>query len=407
MLMYLNLVWRNIWRNRRRSAISLASVLFAVLIALVMRSMQLGFYAKSIDNVVSFYTGYIEVHENGYNAEQSVNLSFEETAPLMMAVRSRPGVTLAAPRLETFGLLSGENLTSGGLTVGINPATEDSLTGLSARVTKGRYLVAGDVGILLAEGLADYLETGVGDTVVVLGQGYHGLMAVGKYPVIGLVHFPTNELNSGLAFITLGQARELTGAYGRLTSIAIMLKNQGDLTSVAAGLRASLGPDFEVLTWEEVMPELVQFIQWDNASGLIMLAIIYVVIGFGILGTVLMMTMERMHEFGMLISVGMKRSWLQGVVFLESVILSFAGAVAGALIAIPIIAHFHAHPLYMSGTAAEATVEFGFEPIMPFLLAPGLFLNQGLVVLAIAVAASLYPILRIATLDPVSAMRRP
>lgn len=406
MMMYLNLVWRNIWRNRRRSAISMCSVMFAILIALVTRSMQLGFYAESIDNIVSFYTGYIEIHAKGYNDEQSIDRSFAASDSLLGAVTRVPGVTRTAPRLETFALVSGDRQTNGALVIGIEPVVEDSLTGLADRVTDGSYLTPDDSGILLGNGLADYLEAAVGDTVVVLGQGYHGLTAVGKYPIVGLVTFPTRELDSSMAFIALARARDLTGAYGRLTSLAVMLADQRALSPTAVRLRHVLGARYEVLTWEEILPDLVQLIEWDNAGGLIMLAIVYVVIGFGILGTVLMMAMERTREFGMLISIGMKRSRLVGVVTLESALLSFVGAVAGALIAIPVIAYFHVHPLHMSGVAAEATVRFGFEPIMPFLLAPGIFVNQGLVVLGLALVASLYPALRIATLDAVTALRR-
>ncbi len=406
MMMYLNLVWRNIWRNKRRSFISVASVMFAVLIALVTRSMQLGFYAKAIDNVVSFYTGYVEVHAKGYNDEQSVNLSFAASDSLSATVKAAPGVTVVAPRLESFALVSGARLTNGALVVGIDPSIEDSLTGLSKRVSKGKYLASDDTGILLAEGLAGYLETGVGDTVVVLGQGYHGMTAVGKYTVAGLVTFPTRELNAGMAFITLPQAQEMTGAYGRLTSLAVMLSDQHDLTRAATELRGALGPPFEVLTWKQIMPDLVQFIQTDNAGGLIMLAIVYVVIGFGVLGTVLMMTMERTREFGMLIAIGMKRFRLQVIVTLESALLSLFGAGAGALLSVPVLAHFHAHPLHMSGAAAQATVEFGFEPIMPFLFTPDLFVKQGIVVLIIALVASFYPAVRIASMDAATALRR-
>ncbi len=406
MMMYLNLVWRNIWRNRRRSAISVCSVMFAILIALVTRSMQLGFYARAIDNVVSFYTGYIEVHEKGYNAEQSVNLSFATSDSLSVAVSHAPGVTAAAPRLESFALVSGDRLTNGALVAGIDPSAENELTGLSKRVSAGRYLAADDSGILLAEGLAGYLEAGVGDTVVVLGQGYHGITAVGKYPVVGIVSFPTRDMNAGMAFLTLPQAQEMTGAYGRLTSYALMLADQHELDQAAGELRGTLGPGFEVLTWREIMPELVQFIQTDNAGGLIMLAIVYVVIGFGVLGTVLMMTMERTREFGMLIAVGMKRSRLQIIVTLESSLLSLIGALAGAVLAVPVLAHFHAHPLHLSGATAEATARFGFEPIMPFLFTPNLFVTQGLVVLAIALVASLYPAVRIASMDAATALRR-
>jgi len=402
--MLASLVWRNIWRNRRRSMISIASVVFAVMLALSMRSMQLGFYAQAVSNVVSFQTGYLQVHAAGFDADRSVDRSFAAGDSLVATIAGTDGVTKIAPRLEVFALVAGDRLTDGAMIIGIDPAAEDRLTGLARRVTEGEYLTADDKGILLPAGLADHLDASVGDTVVVLGQGYHGLTAAGIFEVRGIVKFPTPDLNAGLGFTTLTSARDLTGAYGRLTTLALMISDQHRLDEIAQSLRTELGDAFEVLTWKQMMPELVQFIQTDNASGMIMLMIVYIVIGFGILGTTLMMTMERTHEFGVLIALGMKRSWLRWMLIMESVVLSFIGAVVGALAAVPIIAHFHAHPLQMSGAAAEATVAFGFEPIMPFLLEPGIFINQSLVILVIALVASLYPVIRIAHLDPVTAM---
>lgn len=405
MSLYVNLAWRNIWRNKKRSIIAMSSVLFAVLIAMVMRSMQLGFYARAIDNVVSFYTGYIQLHAPGYDDEQSIDKSFAATDTLRDYVNGLDHVVFSAPRLETFGLIAGGKNTDGALIIGCDPEMEDRLTNLKSKVVEGRYLAPDDRGILLAEGLARHLGLAVGDEVIVLGQGYHGMSATGKYPILGLVKFPAPDLNSSLAYLPLRETRELTGAYGRLTSLAVMLDSQNALDGVTRTLRAGLGDTMEVLTWEEIMPEMVQFIQMDNASGIIMLVIIYIVIGFGILGTILMMTMERIREFGMLMAVGMKRKTLQVVVVIESVFLTVVGALAGTLISIPIVWYFHLNPILLSGDIAELTRQYGFEPIMPFSVDPWIFVAQGTTVLAIALIASLYPLIKLVRIDPVTAIR--
>ena len=75
--MYLILAWRNIWRNKRRSLITIGSITFAVLLACVMRSMQLGSYERMIENAARFYTGYIQIHENGYWDDKTIDNSFE------------------------------------------------------------------------------------------------------------------------------------------------------------------------------------------------------------------------------------------------------------------------------------------------------------------------------------------
>ncbi|MCH8034115.1 MAG: ABC transporter permease, partial [Bacteroidetes bacterium] len=59
---YFLLAWRNLWRNKRRTLIASASIFFAVIFALLMRSMQEGSYDYMVDASVSMYTGYIQVH---------------------------------------------------------------------------------------------------------------------------------------------------------------------------------------------------------------------------------------------------------------------------------------------------------------------------------------------------------
>jgi ABC-type lipoprotein release transport system permease subunit len=405
MKMYLSLAWRNIWRNRRRSLISIASVVLAVVVALFMRSFQLGFYSHSINNVVSYYNGYIQLHAPGYWEKKSLDRSFAHDSALAAMVEATERITATAPRLEVFALVSAGERTDGALISGISPEHESAMIGLDRRVTSGRYLDASDPGIMLAEGLADHLGVGVSDTVVILGQGYHGVTAAGKYPVIGIVTFPVPEMNRGLAYLSLPQAQYLTAADDRLTTLAIMIDDQRHLEAVTSALQSRIGQRLEVMTWQEMMPELVQLIETDNAGGIIMIFVVYMVIGFGILGTVLMMTVERTREFGMLMAVGMRRSFLALVVTMESVILSFIGVIIGAVLGLPMMLYFYHHPIRLTGELAEATISYGFEPIWPMSLDPMIFFWQSLTILIIAIIAAAYPLWRIAGLDAVAAMR--
>jgi putative ABC transport system permease protein len=404
--MYLTLAWRNVWRNKRRSLISISSVLLAVVLALLTRSFQYGFYARSIDNVVSFSTGYIQIHARGFWDSQSLEESIGDPDSVAAAVRRMPHVTAVTSRLSTFALVSTDSVTDVGMVVGIDPEREDRMTGLARKLVSGRYLRPGDGGILLARGLARHIRAGVGDTIVLLGQGYHGATAAGAYPVEGIVGFPTSELDNSVAYLTIGEAGRLTAAEGRATAVVIMIDGERGLAAVMRELAGRFGRRYEIMTWAQMMPELVQAIETDNAGGLIMVFVIYMVIGFGILGTILMMTMERSREFGMLMAVGMKRRTLAGVTVLESVMLTLVGVVSGVAVGVPIMFWFHAHPIRMTGAAAEATLRYGFEPIMPTSLDPAIVLWQAAAILALALLADLYPISLILRLDAVTAMRK-
>jgi len=174
---------------------------------------------------------------------------------------------------------------------------------------------------------------------------------------------------------------------------------------VMAELEDRFGQAYEVMSWEQMLPEVVQSIEADNASGLIMLLIIYMVIGFGILGTVLMMTMERTREFGMMVAIGMKRGRLRLVAILESLMLTFVGVLTGILLGIPVLVYLHAHPIQLKGQLREMMIGYGWDPVMPFSLDPMIFVWQALIVLVIALAAATYPVWRISRVDPVDALR--
>jgi len=376
-----------------------------VVVALFTRSMQLGFYERAIHNVVSFYTGYLQVQAPGYQEQPGIERSFAGADTLSRLLREVPGVASVVPRLELFALVSSGERTEGALVTGIDPAAEDDMTGLAGRLIEGRYLEAGDRAALLASGLARNLDMTAGDTLVILGQGYHGVTAAAKYPVAGLVKFPTPDLDRSACFLPLAAARELCLAPGRVTSLALMISDEDRLTGLRRELAGLLGKGREVLTWRQMLPELVQSIEADNAGGLIMLFVIYMVIAFGMLGTILMMTLERTREFGMLMAVGMKRRSLYFVSLIEGVLLSLLGAATGLLLGLPVILYVHAHPIPMTGELAEIMLNYGFEPVFPMSIGAGLFLNQTLAVLAIALCVSAYPLIRLARLVPVSAMR--
>jgi ABC-type lipoprotein release transport system permease subunit len=405
MFMFLDLAWRNIWRNKRRSLISIASVLLAVVVALLMRSMQKGTYANHIRNTVSFYTGYIQLHEPGYFEKQSIDKSIHVSDSLVEDIENIPHVTFAASRLESFALISGGSKTDVGMIVGVDPRIENRLTSLEDRLVEGKYLGANDNGILLAEGLARDLGLGLSDTVVLLGQGYHDIMAAGKFPVTGILKFPLPDLNNRMAYLTLKRAQQLFGAYDRITSLVIMLDGQKWLGSVMESLKDEYDGKYEVISWRDMMPEVVQAIEIDNASGIIMLIILYMVIGFGILGTILMMTMERIREFGMMMAVGMARWTLQTIIIMESIILSFVGVVTGSIVSIPVLLYFFHNPIRFRGDIAKSIEQFGWEPVMNFSMAPNIFFWQAVAVLIIALIASFYPVLKVSGLEPVKALR--
>jgi ABC-type lipoprotein release transport system permease subunit len=403
---YFLLAWRNLWRNKRRTLIASASIFFAVIFALLMRSMQEGSYDYMVDASVSMYTGYIQIHAKDYWDKRSIDKSMELSGARIDKIDSIENVTLVTPRLESFSLISYANVTKVASIVGIDPGLENEMTDLKNKLSSGKYLTKESRGAMIAEGLAEVLKVGIGDSVVLYGQGYHGVTAAAQVEVEGIVKFTLPALNKTMVYLSMDYSQWLYAAPNRVTTISIMISEANKINEVHLAVSDLFDDKYEVMMWPELLPELVQGIEVDNAGGIIMLGILYVVIGFGIFGTVMMMTAERTKEFGILISVGMKKWRLSYVSFLESLFLSFIGVLAGIIVSIPILYYLKQNPIPLTGEMADAMLKFGLDPIIPFRFAANIFIDQFLTVLVLAMISALYPLSYIRKLNPIRAMRK-
>lgn len=403
--MYLSLSWRNIWRNKKRTIIVASSVFFAVILAAFMRSAQLGSYSYMIDSSAKLFTGYLQIQGENYWEKRSLDESIIIEQATLDQLTKNPSVTHLTPRLEAFALISYENTTKVSQVIGIDPILENRFTGVEDKLLRGKYLSDDTDGLLIGSGLANMLKADIGDSIVVYGQGYHGQIAAAIVPISGIVKLPFKAMDNAMIFFPLPLAQKVFSCENRITSLPILVENVHRLEEVEEAVSGLLKEGQISMLWNEMMPDLEQSIEIDNVSGLIMLAILYIVIAFGVFGTVMMMVSERAKEFAILISVGMKRKRLLLVLALETFMVSFVGVVVGIMGSIPIILYLVHNPISLTGEMTELYDKLSIEPILSFSSEPSIFISQALVVLVIAVVTIMYPFLFIRRLNPARTIR--
>lgn len=386
------LAWRNLWRNPRRTLIACASIFFAVFLSVLISSTQVGQNQLLIDTMVGFSTGHVQVHGTGYWEKRSLDESMPVDSTVLATIAAIPGVDHVVPRLETVALIAHGTVTKVVPVFGVDPLREDGMTGFGKRVVRGAPVATWVDGALVGAGLARMLGADVGDTLVLYGQGYQGVTAAGLIRVAGVLAYPVPEMNNNAFFLTLTEAQRTFAADGRVTSIAVMLADQEKSDEAAAAIRAAAGNNREVMTWRELLPELVQAVNANNGGTVIMLLILYIVIGFGIFSTVVMMTTERRKEFRMVIALGMRRGRLAVVAVIEAVLIALTGAVAGIIGSIPIVLWLHVHPIVLGGEYEKVMLAYGMEPILPFSADPLVFWSQALIVATLGMLSALYPV---------------
>lgn len=401
----IKMAWRNIWRNKKRTILTMFSIYIAVVLALFTRSMQVGSYGNMISNAVKFSTGYIQIHKNGYWEKKSINETFVESEKINKILNNDKNITFQIPRLESFALASSGKHTKGTMVVGTIPELENELNKYSEKIIKGEYLKENDKAILVAEKLAEYLNVDVGDSLVLLGQGYHGVTAADQYLIKGILKLPIPQLNNQLVVLPLKVSQYFYASENRLTSISLMLDDAELLDETIAKIKNGLDESYEVMAWQEMNKEMVQSIEADNVGGIIMLGILYLVIGFGVFGTVMMMTMERRKEFAVMVSIGMQKIKLVQVVAWETILIGIVAIIIGIALTYPILLYLSYNPIPLTGEVAESMEVFGAEPILPFSIKLNIFVNQTVSVIIIALVAVIYPLYVILKLNIMKAIR--
>jgi len=479
---YFKLAWRNIWRNKRRTLITSASIMFAVFSALITRSFQLGTYDSMIFSFIETYSGFIQVQGKDYLDEPIMDNAIPFDEKIENTILKNENIKYVVPRLQAFGMVSFGDKTKNAIVIGINPEKEKLVNDLEKRIIKinfskenidlveknkkypveiiekfkllegnyyskaedilfdidfsedeqnsyfsmiyddfkyeGQYFSNQKNDILVGYKLAKYLNVNVGDSLVIISQGYHGVSAAGIYKISGLLKLSNPEFNSGMIYIPLKISQNLFSAYEineenqdtsflvSYLALGVNSKKYNNLLKSKESLKSTLDADiYNVVTWKDFNKELDQQIKGDNVAGQAILGLLYLIIGFGVFGTVLMMTAERKREFGVMIAVGMRKTKLKLIVTIEMIIIGFLGILSGILTSAPIIMIGYWFPIRLHGERAKMMEDYNLPPIMPMAWFDTYFINQVLVVLVIVLFAVVYPIYRIGKINVINALR--
>lgn len=398
---------RNIWRNRRRTFITAASIMFAATLTISLTSIETGMWDDMLKNVVDQSTGNLQVQSKGYYDEPTLDNIFSMEESTLAALQEHSRINKVNPRLESFILAANDERTRPVMVFGVEPAREANMTGLDERIIQGNYFSEGyDHGILLGSGVADRMNFSIGDSVVFLGQGYRGAMAVGIWPVVGIVELPIRELNNQAVFMPLSIAWDLFQAEWHYTGVMLQATSNRRLPALQSELKALLPDDqLTILSWEEMMPELLEAKAVDEASTIITMYVLYLVVTFGIFGTLLMMLNERTYEMGVLVSIGMKRRQLMLLIWLEFLMMAFIGLLAGMLLALGVVSYLHFYPMLLGEEMQEVFDQFGMVAQITAAVNPMIFLRETFTVTVIVTLLSLFPVWKIFRLNPIKAMR--
>ena len=399
------LAWRNIWRNRKRTNITLASIVFAVVIATFMRGLQLGSYDKMLYDAIRSSTGHIALMDSAFWDDKTLDNSMVLSSQLEQALDDDLGLEIWVPEILGGCLASVENNTRGVVVQGVDPEKKDKQIKFKEKLIEGNYLDDQDQAIMIGKELALFLGVSAGDSLVLLGQGHMGMTAAGVYAVKGIFDHPMAEFNKRFVFMPLLEAQHLFFMEDRVSTVNLVLKDPSKIQEATEFYQQQTDEATVVQNWQTMNSDMLSAIESDNFFGKIMIGILYMVIGFGLFGTILMMTIERKREFSIMMAIGMQDYKLTFQVILESIFIAAIGAIIGLAISFPVVYFYSLNPIPITGESAQMYRDLNMEPVLSISTKPSYMLAQFGIVLVISLIASIIPLYNIMRFNIVDIIR--
>jgi len=402
----LALAWRNLWRRPRRTALTIAGLAFAAAFLIFMPSLQNGAYRAMIENTLRLYDGYAQLEIPGYREEPDLRDTIVDVAGLLGQLRAIDGLDGVSARASAYVLLSADDRSFGTEVIGVEPEAEARVSRIPRNVTRGRFLEPGGAGeIALGATLARNLGVAIGDSVTLLGTGYDGSLAADSLTVVGTYTTGISELDRLTAEIPLARFQDSFTMPDQAHTIVLSGASLAAFSPLVDRVREITAPlGLDLLEWRSLEPGLWQAIILDASTASLIYIAMVIVVTFTLLNCFLMAVLERTHEFGVLMALGMRPASIGRMVWLESALMLVLGLGAGMTLGIVVTSYF-GHTGIAFGQMEEIFGRFGLPGAMyPRIDALTLLAGPGAIAVCTSIAG-IFPFLRVYRLEPVAAMR--
>lgn len=412
MIATLKLSMRNLARYHRRTLLTAGLITIGVVAMLLFVSSAGSFKRLMIGQITDSMLGHLQVHRKGYVASvDNLPLNLNIGAGMLKRLRDElatlPEIEAVSVRVKLGAMFSNFNETTSIRLNGIDPAAEDAAApGLRARITDG-----GRDGALLAPGqllipelIARGMKVKVGDTVVLLATNRDGSVNGKNFVVRGVLE-PVTGPGGRDGYLHIDDARELLRmGEPEAMEVVIRLRDFERLEAVREALAQRLDqlrnkegkPVLELHSWKELSP-FANIAAMIDVMTLFIRVMLVAIVLVSVMNVMLMAVYERIREIGTLAAIGTPPRRILGLYVGEGLLLGLLGATAGIVISLVVVAALRVWPLQFAFGRQLITLQ-------PTLTWQDLA-TVALLVVAMAVLASLQPAWRAARMDPIQALR--
>ena len=377
LLLITKIGWRSIWRNKRRTLISLFSIIIGTGIPIFFVCIAWGFYAGLIDDVARLMSGHVTYEHVEYRNSPSNDLWVDNVHKINKTLNNNAEVLSTKQIVNLQGVAHTAKGSVGISLMGIEPEKEIAISFLPETVIEGNYLSKGDGRwVVVGYQLAKNLNVSVGKKFVFTTNDIKGELVEELFRVKGIFKTGSKEIDGHFVQSDIEIARKISGlGSDDVSQLGIIVKNPDTHENFLQDLQKSLAKNNGVfLSWQKIMPDVATTIRMDRTAISSFMIMLVVIVLFTMFSTILMSTLERKREFASLLAIGTQQKELKIQIFIETIFFGLIACPLGALLGIGTAKWVEGYDMMdvVGGKAGDMSVGgFGMDTIItPLFSAP-------------------------------------
>ena len=404
MSIVLKIAWRNLWRKPRRTLLTVITISLGLALLLIFLGLGDGGHEQMIESAVRMGSGHVLVQQEGYQTQGGISrlVSLEDVRAVETWGQEMTGqysIRHILRRTFVSALASSADGATGVQLIGVQPSAEMEASDFEEKLSEGEFLDDNDGDwVILGQGVAHKLALELGDKLVLMAQGADSVEIRSRLVrVRGILRTGLEEQDQVLALIPLEASQEFLDLGTQVHQIAFLMEDSR-YSQELADFGKQKFPALEVLSWGEALPELKDFIVIDDGGSYVMNLVLFLLISFTVLNTLLMSVLERGREFALLHCLGLTPARRFVMVLVEAFFIAFLSALTGFGLGFSVHLYLSRSGLpldiFYSGELSAAGV--AFDPVMYSSLSPGRIFQSMVLVFGLTLFLSVVPAWRAA-----------